>query len=204
MTEYINYYFPNGCTECGGEIKFLNSLFIYKCKECGCFASAHRQNTPNSKKYEPYQNLSTKEINKLRKELRNIFDLLWNSRILILRKNVPNPIYEALINIIYTENLRIFEGVEPPFVFVTLTSKGKCDVETLSKEKIKDLNYQDLKVVRNRDKAYMWLSKELGIPFELCRIGYLTEQQLIKAIEICTQNVNKARTSGINPDQRGS
>jgi predicted RNA-binding Zn-ribbon protein involved in translation (DUF1610 family) len=41
----------------------------------------------------------------------------------------------------------------------------------------------------NRNKAYLWLSKQMNIERELCHIGMFNVEQCQKVIEICSQHV---------------
>ena len=42
----------------------------------------------------------------------------------------------------------------------------------------------------NRNKAYLWLSKQMNIELESCHIGMFNVEQCQKVIEICSQHVS--------------
>ena len=44
--------------------------------------------------------------------------------------------------------------------------------------------------IGNRNKAYLWLSKQMSIDVELCHIGYFDAQQCQQVIAICKQYVS--------------
>ena len=41
----------------------------------------------------------------------------------------------------------------------------------------------------NRNKAYLWLSKQMAIDIELCHIGMFDTEQCLKVIQICKKNL---------------
>ena len=191
------YYYKNGCTNCnGGKVELKESTFTYLCTSCGAFACAHRSNTSFAKKYEPYQYLASVEINSLRKSLEIVFNDIWLKK---TRKRIRSEIREvAFINIIYTDNIRIYSNKELHHVKIIKHDKEHsiCDVYSFDTENIiKNLPFQYISPITNRQKTYVWLSQELGLKPETCQIGYLTENQLKKAIEVCTKSLNEAKRS---------
>ena len=194
-----DYYFKDGCTECGGNIIFYEDSFTYKCEDCGVFASAHRKDTENSKMYEPYQYLADANINTLRTSLEDVFNIIWQTRVKY-KRSLGDTYQEAIINIVYPHNIRNMPGPEDQFVKVINANymKGQCDVYVYNTGKVLEgIDYKELAPVKNRNKAFIWLAEELGIKQTECRIGMLSEAQLKAAIEICSKNLSDARKKAI-------
>lgn len=204
MKELIEYYYPKGCPVCGGTIHFTKKTFIYQCEKCNSFASAHRKKTEHSELYEPYQHMATPEVNGLRQSLTELFNYLWQSRVEVKRKS-PNKLFEeALINIIYADDIKMIDGIDCQYVKIISANfdNGTCDCLAFdTNEIIENVTYEDLKNVTNRTKALIWLSEQLGISTSECQIGYLTEQQLKYAISICNKSVRDARRKAIESYQ---
>lgn len=76
------YYFPNGCTLCGGKVEFTDSSryniqqrgMIYRCVECGAAVAAHMGSPHN---YTPMGSLGTGKVRYLRFRLHELFDKIW-------------------------------------------------------------------------------------------------------------------------------
>lgn len=43
----------------------------------------------------------------------------------------------------------------------------------------------------NRNKAYLWLSNQLGIPHEICHIGMFDVENCKRVVELCKPIINK-------------
>ena len=54
------------------------------------------------------------------------------------------------------------------------------------------LRAAQVETVSNRDKALIWLSKEMGLKCPKCNIGTLTDEELIKANKIILAAYNSA------------
>lgn len=198
MDNYIDFYFKNGCTECGGEVELFIDTFTYKCKECKACASAHRKDTDHSKKYEPYQYLASTEINELRHTLEKLFNQLWQKKVPFTRDDSLPVTNQPLINIIFPFNVRGYGEDDIVKVIRSKKSVGTCDVIDLNTNKvIEDVIYLELKTISSRDKSHAWLAGELGIKVTECRIGYLSESQLKNAIETCSKNLKDARSKAV-------
>ncbi len=204
MQDYIDHHYPNGCPLCGGEVIFISSTFTYKCEKCKAFASAHRKHTEKSYMYEPYQRMASPEVNNLRQSLTNIFNPLWQERITInISRGKSKITEEALINVLYSDNIRLINENEYVKVVSPHLMEGSCDVLRLKDNKVLEkVNYTELKSVPNRTKAHIWLADQLGIPIEECHIGYLSEAQLKEAISVCSKNVQNARKKAIDTYQK--
>lgn len=199
--DYTELYYKQGCTKCSGKVIFIEDTFTYKCTSCGAFANAHRKDTEFSRKYEPYQYMADGETNELRKALENVFGALWNTRVPYMRENSKQPAEECLINIIFPENIRIFEK-DLEKLFVKTIKKDKknytSDIYIFdSKEIIEGVPTGSLGTIPNRSKAHVWLAEQLGIAPSGCKIGYLSEANLKEAIGICHKNISDARRKAV-------
>lgn len=190
--DLIEKYFKNGCTNCdGGEVFYLESAFIYKCRRCKAFAHAHREETKFADMHEPFQYLANQYINSLRNTLEHLFNQLWRDKVPIIKNNETR--YESLINVIYPHNVREIENYFVNVINIDHSSKT-CTVFAYEENRIiDDVKYSKLKPVTNREKAYLWLTQSLNLDYDLCKIGYLSESQLKTAIEMCNKHIHYAR-----------
>lgn len=204
--DLAKYFYKNGCTVCNNnKIEFYDDSFVYKCQSCGAYASAHRRDSEYAKKYEPYQYLASEQVNVLRKKLESVFNTIWQERISYQRNNDIKT--AATINLIFNDNIRVYEEEqEPQYVRVLYHDKPNsiCDIFSYSSNAILEkIDYEKLNPITNRQKAYVWLSNQLGIQVTNCQIGYLTEIQLRKAIEVCMKALKNARRNSIEFNNSG-
>lgn len=186
------HYFRNGCTNCnGGEVYYVPEYFIYKCKRCKAFAHAHREKTLFANQHEPFQYLANQYINNLRKNLEESFKRIWRERITYYANGKKRD--ESMINVIMPVNIRKINDVFVKVISINETY-NKCLVfsyeDHLIMENV-DLNL--LESVSNREKTYLWLSEELNIHYDACKIGFLSESELKTAIKICAKAIDYAK-----------
>lgn len=201
--DLAKYYFKNGCTNCnGGEVFYLENAFLYKCRKCKAFAHAHREKTLHAKKHEPFQYLADQNINNLRKTLEDLFNRLWRDKITY---NVgTKKRRESLINIVYQYNIRKLNNDFVRIINIDPATK-KCSVISFEERQvIDDINYLKLDSATNREKSYLWLSEQLNVNYDMCKIGYLSELQLKIAIELCIKHIDYAREKTLKFNSGGT
>lgn len=184
MVNYSNLYFPNGCNICGGEVKYHKDIFIYKCNNCEAWADSHRKGTIKNNAFEPTESLANQTTHEIRSKLRHIFGKLYIDKIQrIVKKEI---IYTTIINIIYPENIISYNDGRGNSYAKTIYSKEDIiQIEFISNGLTQYVKTADINKVSNRSKALLWLSLQLNISVDRCKIGFLNINELNKAIEIC-------------------
>ena len=54
--------------------------------------------------------------------------------------------------------------------------------------------------ISNRNKAYLWLSNQLGIPREVCHIGMFDVEDCKRVVELCKPIIKEYRNEKSNQD----
>jgi hypothetical protein len=53
--------------------------------------------------------------------------------------------------------------------------------------------------VHPRERGYVWLSEQLGIPYEQCHIGMMSADQARRVVDLCGPHLQKM---GIRPERQ--
>ena len=199
MDHIIKEYFPNDCPLCQGKITFNTNSFMYICLGCGGYVSAHRQDTDYTKKYQPEGYLANKEVNLLRKAASRAMKPLFMERANIQGNH--EPINVALINIIFEDyyvSLNIDDSERLFAQVISQTEQENLQVSLMDSGKVISVEREDTDTISNRDKARIWLAKQLGLTYQQCQLKSLNTNQLKRAIELLNTAVLEARRKAIN------
>lgn len=181
---YSKYYFPNGCNICGSTVSYYEEIFKYKCDNCDAWADSHRKSTIKNNAFEPTETLATPYIHTLRSHLRHVFGKLYVDKIQHIIKGEPIP--TTIINIIYPDNIVSYNDKNDNWYAKILYNKEHIsEIEILATGQIQYAQNSNINKVSNRSKALIWLSKNLNLSFDQCKIGYLSEENLKKSITLC-------------------
>lgn len=188
----INYY-PNGCPECKGEVLYNSNEHFYKCSECGCFVTAHREDTEYCIEGSPTGRLMNQGDYELKKKLESLFNFIWKERSLF--QDEKGTKLTAPINIIYKPFMRMVTvaGEDKYGIGSDITKDGFLKMWLIDEEKHGLFLHSEIKPVNVRTKAYIWLAGELNITINECRLGYFDKETLLKAIKICEEYGEYAR-----------
>lgn len=199
MDHIIKDYFPDDCPICKGKITFNTESFMYICLGCGGYVSAHRQDTEYTKKYQPTGYMANKEINLLRRAATKAMGPLFMEKVKIQGKH--EPITVTLINIVFEnyyvsihidDNERLFGEV------ISQTNQVDLQVSLMDSGKVITVEREDVDTISNKDKAKIFLAKQLGLTYHECQLKYLNITQLKRAIELLNTAVLEARRKAIN------
>ena len=199
MDQFIKEYFPDDCPLCKGKITFNTESFMYICLGCGGYVSAHRQDTEYTKRYQPEGYLANKEINLLRKAASRAMKPLFMERIKIQGKYAPIDV--ALINALFEDyyvSLYVDEEEKLFGQVISNTNQVDLQVSLMDSGKVIEVEKDDTDTISNRDKARIWLARQLGLTYNQCQIKFLNSDQLKRAIELLNTGVLEARRKAIN------
>lgn len=183
--DFVKFYFPNGCTICNGKVILKKNIFKYICESCGAFADSHREDTLYTKIYEPSEALANISIHKLREKVRINFSKLYKKRVHVKGKH--EIFTTPLINIIFADNIVKYGKIEDENFAQVINNKDNILlIKDLTSGNEISLNKTDTHKTSNRDKAIIWLSKEMKLSSVKCNIGYFNEEQLYQANKILT------------------
>ena len=199
MKEIINKYFPDGCPLCREAIFFNEETFIYFCRGCGAFVSAHRDDTEFTAKFQPTGYLANKEVNLLRKAVLDAMKPLFLERVKIQGRH--NTIETSLVNVLhkdYCVRLRLDDEEIVYGKVISNTDQTDYKIFIIDSGKTVTVAPEELENVTNRDKTKIWLAQKLGLKVSECNIKHLNEKQLEKALEVLTEGVNESRQQAID------
>jgi len=196
MKNPVKTYFPNGCTECGGEIQFLEEGLMYICNECGRFCYAYKEATNFNLEFEPKGSLATLKVNKLRNSVRGVLSKLYKQRVSVQTKK--GPMETALINAVFANYcLAIRNGEDVKYAYQVSGGSENKEVYVVDTGEIVKVSDGEYKGVSNRTKANIWLAKEMGMAIRECKIKNMLEPLLLKAYKICENGIKEAKRKSI-------
>jgi hypothetical protein len=169
------------CPYCGGKVvfSFYEGKPVYKCeyfdltddfynKLCTAYVFAHEEDVADSLKFQPKGILADNSLRADHIRLREYFNKLWISPV----KPVPIHALECFY-------------LKAPKGYAKRISKGDDEylVEYLNgKEAI--VPKSKTEKITARTKTYIWLSKQMGLSVEDCKIHKFSHEQVQQAIEI--------------------
>lgn len=177
--------FPEGCPYCGSRIEFRpftelfengrDGYYAYVCSQypgCDSYTRAHREDTLESSINEPVGIIADRDLRSIHEFLRSKFDLLWRD------SKVIQSVYPDYV-VLYDVNNEwgVGDVVNLDGGSLTYTIR-KADHSTI------DVPTINVKKVTYKTKAYYWLSKQLDMPYSVCKIPMLNREDTLRAIEI--------------------
>lgn len=184
----VELYFPNGCNTCNGNVELIEDKRIYKCLDCGAYVTYHHKTTDFSRMYEPLGYLADEEINRLRKDLKSAIVFFWRHRRSI-QTDRYGLLFTAPINVVYNKFVvKVDYESDQEYGYSIKKKDDLVNMFLIDICKHAVFKKEELIPVRNREKTYVWLASELGMPAKGFSIGLLTSKQLKRSIEICHEN----------------
>lgn len=194
-------YFPNGCDLCGSTVNLFEERNIYECSECGASVTYHHKETEFSKLYEPQGYLAGIYINKLRKSLKDAVRFFWGGKRVLQTKDGIKEM--APINVVYPKFLVKVDYLGDHEFGIPIDKKDEyTNVFMIDIDKHSMFEFSELGNVSNREKTYTWLAEGIGILAKDFKIGYLTKEQLLIAIELCHEQQRRIKAITVR-DQVG-
>jgi hypothetical protein len=182
---FIDKYFPNGCEICRGPVELNEERYVYKCAVCGAFVSAHRSSSEYAEKFEPKGYLASKEINIIRGQLTKAMESLYKSN------GTSKPLISSISKDFYVE--LIINSDKP--VYGKYEGKSMFDtnlriVKDINNGTIHELRDDQWKTISYRTKTYIWLSTQLKMDVNACKIKLLDVIKLKEALRIVNSAIN--------------
>lgn len=200
MTDYsenrklATKYFPEGCPLCAGEVLYHMEDFVYRCKECDAYVSAHRKQTRFSEQHEPEGDIADKDTNLLRKHVHKQLAPLYLTRMQL--QNGDKKFVSSPINGIFPKYCVevINEDGPPKFGYVvSKTEENYFRLAIFGSEQVVTTTPEIVRQISNRTKTYLWLSMAMDMPIDKCKIKKMSKQELLKASKVIAEAVENIK-----------